>query len=252
MSGRPVGATMPDDPTFRVATTDEAVDSTSILAGISSYGLAGLTAVDFLVDALDLEECGHVTAPGLPTIVPFEEGRPRHHTRLLSREDLDLTVLLGELSVPPGAAGEFADAVHEWTEDRGIGEVTVLSGVPLPHGPDDHDVFTVASEDYDDGRLERAGGRPLRTGFFDGVNAALLERGMGTDTAVGVYTTPVHQQVPDVEAALRLLESATSAYELAVETEPLESFAADVEQYYSDLAERLAAREEGPEDRMYM
>lgn len=243
---------MPDDPIFEITTTNESIESTAVLAGFSSYGLAGLTAVDFLVDALELEECGHVTAPGLATIVPFEEGRPRHHTRLLSREDLDLTVLLGELSVPPGAGGDFANAVHEYADDRGVDEVTVLSGVPLPHGPDDHDVFSVASEDYDDARLERGGVRPLRTGFFDGVNAALLERGMGTDTAVGVYTTPVHQQVPDVEAALRLLEAATSAYELAVETEPLEAFAADVEQYYSDLAERLAAREEGPEDRMYM
>lgn len=242
------------DATFEVTTTDETVDSDALIAGFSAYGLAGLTAVDFLVDALELEECGYVTAPSLPTIVPFEEGRPRHHTRLLSRPDLDVTVLVGELAVPASHTGAVAEALHRWTADQGVDEVTVLSGVPIPHGPDEHVVFSVTSEDYDESRIERAGARPLRTGFFDGVNASLVERGMASDTAVAVYTTPVHQQVPDVEASLRLIEAVTAAYELEVDTEPLEAFAADVEQYYSDLAERLQARSEAevPEDRMYM
>ncbi|MGM0606138.1 MAG: PAC2 family protein, partial [Halobacteriota archaeon] len=59
-----------------------------------------MTTVDYLVEDLDLEETGYISAAGMPTITPFEQGRPRHPTRLFSRSDLDLTVLVGELFVP--------------------------------------------------------------------------------------------------------------------------------------------------------
>jgi uncharacterized protein len=94
----------------------------------------------------------------------------------------------------------------------------------------------------------------MGTGFLDGVNAALVERGIDSPLAVGVYVTPVHEQVPDVEAAIRLLETIRTVYDIDIDTEPLEDFAAEVRQHYEDLAARFNAASEAelPEDRMYM
>lgn len=71
---------------------------------------------------------------------------------------------------------------------------------------------------------------------------------------VGIVTTPVHQQAPDAEAAIRLLDALAAIYDVELDTGPLEAFAAEIQQYYTELAERLerdrdAAR---PEDRMFM
>ena len=78
-------------PTFSIS--NSAAPSTTVVAGFSAFGLAGLTAVDFLVDHLELEETGHLSAEYLPSITPFENGTPRHQTRLFSRPDAEYTVL---------------------------------------------------------------------------------------------------------------------------------------------------------------
>ena len=231
----------------------ETAPNETLLAGFSAYGLAGLTAADYLVDHLELEEHGHVTAEGLPSITPFEEGRPRHHTRLFSREDLDVTVLVSELFVPASVGRTFGDAILDWTAEAGVEDVAVLAGIPLPHGPDEHQTYYVATDDYRQRRLEGAAVSPMGRGFLDGTNAALVERGLESELGVCVYVTPVHAQVPDVEAAIRLVEAVESVYDLGVDPGPLESFAHEIEEYYAGLAERLEAREaDVPEDRMYM
>ncbi|SHH33307.1 proteasome assembly chaperone family protein [Halobaculum gomorrense] len=281
--------------TFHVTTVDE--PASAVIAGFSQFGLAGLTAADYLVDHLELEQTGHIRAEGLPTITPFENGRPRYPTRLFSRDDLDVTVLVGELFVPYGLAEPFSRAILGWTEEAAVEEIAVLSGAPFPHGPTEHRAFYVASDDYrelhfpdhdpdaapvssapDSGSPaasgddeehggqpttaeadavpdgEPGGARPMTNGFLDGTNAALIARAMESDLGGCVFVTPVHAQVPDVDAAVRLVAAVDHVYDLGVDTAPLEEFAAQVGQYYRTLAERLEAHadEEQPTDRMYM
>ncbi|GAB6880161.1 hypothetical protein JCM17823_24350 [Halorubrum gandharaense] len=241
------------DPTFSV--THERPPSDVLIAGFSAYGLAGLTAVDYLVDQLELEETGYIRAEGLPSITPFEKGRPRHPTRLYSREDLDITVLVGEQFVPSMLGESLATKMLSWTGKHDGSEIAVLAGVPVPHGPDAHRTFHVATEDFHERRLANADPAvpPMETGFLDGTNAALLERGMDTELGVGVLITPVHAQATDIEAAIRLVETANDLYDLGVDSGPLEAFAAEVQQYHADLAERIEERDvESSHDRMYM
>ena len=226
----------------------------TVIAGFSQFGLAGLTAVDYLVDHLEFEEVGHVNADQLPAITPFENGRPRRHTRLFSHADHELTVLVGELFVPVWAAKPFTDAVLDWTEAHGVREVTVLHGVPIPHGPDEHRTFYVATDDYREHRLADLDVPAMGRGFLDGINAELVARGMSSALRAGVFVTPVHTQAPDAEAAIRLLDAVERAYGVDIDTGPLEEFAGEIKEYYESLANRLAERVESevPEDRMYM
>lgn len=241
-----------DRPSFQFTHDAEAPDR--LVAGFSMFGLAGVTATNYLVDQHDLTETGHVTAETLPPITPFENGEPRHHTRLFSRPEFDTTVLVNELFVPLWAADPFSEAILDWAEGNDVSEITVLAGVPVAHGPDDHRTFYVATEDYREARLEGDPLPPMGSGFLDGVNSGLVSRGLESDLRVGVFITPVHEQIPDVEAAIRLLDAAEDVLDLAVDTEALEAFAAEVEQYYRELAERFdrVADEQMPEDRMYM
>ena len=237
---------------FRFTHDEEPAES--LLCGFSEFGLAGLTAVDYLVDHLELEQTGYVAADDLPSITPFENGTPRHHTRLFSRPDLDVTVLVGELFVPVSAAEPFTSALADWLDASDVTEVAVLSGVPIAHGPDDHRTFYVATEDYQATRLADGGVPPMGNGYLDGVPAALLERGIDSPFRAAVFSTPVHAQIPDAEAAVRLVETASDVYDLDVDTGPLEAFAAEVANHYAQLNERLqeAPERERPDDRMFM
>lgn len=119
----------------RFTITHEGGETDALIAGLTEFGLAGLTAADFLVDYMELVERGYLTVEQIPEITPFEGGQPRHHTRFFSRSDLDVSVLTGELFVPVGASRSFADTVLDWMNREGVGEVTMLSGVPIAHVP---------------------------------------------------------------------------------------------------------------------
>ena len=229
--------------------------SETLVVGVSEFGLAGLTAVDYLVDILELEKTGYVTTDDLPSITPFEDGKPRHHTRFFSSDEVEFTVLVGEMFVPLDAARSFSDAVLEWMKENDVEEVVVLSGIAGPHGPGQHDVFYVATDDYRR-RVEEVF-EPIGSGFFEGVHAELLARGIDTSVAVGVLTTPAHPPAQDIEAAVRLVDGFDKAYGVEVDTAPLKEHAKELQQHYEQLAERMSTMEKESkrrvaEDRAYM
>jgi uncharacterized protein len=242
-------------PTSRFAVEGTEDPKETLLCGFASYGLSGLTAVDFLIDQLGLVETGHVTAEGMPSITPFENGRPTHHTRLFSRPDLNLTLLKNELFVPPALSAAFGEEILSWTARHGVQEVVVVDAVPIQHSPDDHKTYYVATEDYEERRLAGGSIEPMARGYLDGVTGALVEQGIDSPLGVGVFRTPVHEQMPDVEAAIRLVETVSDLYALNVDTEPLQEFADEIKRYYEELHDRYEAaaeRERAFDDRMYM
>ena len=243
---------------FDVTVPSDVDPGQTLLVGLTTPGMAGITAVDYLVRNRPTEVIGNVSPEGLPAITPFEDGEPRHHTRLYNLTDVDATVLVGELFVPVPAARAFAEALAEWIETNRIEEVALLHGVPFPHGPDEHATFYVATEPYRETRLEGTDLQPLKGGFLDGVAGELVSAGMdGTIPPTGVYVTPTHPPGPDIDAAVRFVDSIERAYGVDVDRDELERRSEEIKQYYAGLADRMAAFEaeatqEYPEDRMFM
>ncbi len=238
-------------PTFDVRSDGS---TETLVAGFAEYGLAGLTAVDYLVRELDLEQTGHISVDELPAVTPFSDGTPRRHTRLYTRPDLDVSLLVGELVIPLPAAEAFGAAILEHTHGSDVEEVVVLSGVPVAHGPEDHRAFYVASEDYQRARLADVDVTPMSGGILGGVNGELMQQALDSPLQTCILTTPVHAQVPDVDAALLLIEALDEIYDLGVDVGPLEEFAEAVAGQYEELAAHLEAQAEeaAAEDRMYM
>ncbi|MBV0922724.1 PAC2 family protein [Halomicroarcula limicola] len=241
--------------TPRFEATAEPPEIETLVLGFSEYGLAGLTAVDYLIDQLSMTQVGHLEAGGPPLITPFENGVPRHHTRVYAHAETSLGVVISERFVPVPTAEAFADAVDALYAELEPSNLTILSGVPVAHGPEDHVPFYIATEDYRDRYLADTDVRSMGTGFLDGVTAELVSRGIEDDERpVGVFTTPAHPQAPDAAAAIRLVDALVRTHSIEVDTEPLEAFAANVEAQYRALAERIEAAEAEatPDDRMYM
>jgi len=244
---------MTEQPRFELTASPEPVET--LVVGVSTYGLAGLTAVDYLTDERPMEQVGYLTGASQPLITPFQDGAPRHHTRLYVDGDRSIGVVVGERMVDIEAAAGVADAVEGLCDRTETETVVVLSGVPVAHGPEDHVPFYIATEGYRSSFLDGTEIRPMSNGYLDGLPAELLDRGIERpDLDVAVFTTPVHAQTPDAAAALRLLDVLSTVHDVDVETGPLEAFAASVESHYQALAERLDAADEDlvPDDRMYM
>lgn len=253
---------MAPDTDFEMDVQSDIAPGQTLLVGLSTPGLAGLTAVDHLVKHLEADEIGHVQPEVLPAITPFEAGTPRHHTRLYNLRNEDLIVLVGELFVPVSAARSFADALCEWIRSQSMTEVAVLHGVPYPHESEEHDVFYVATEQYRRDRLAGTDVGPLPGGFLDGVAGELVARSMEEEAPpVGAYVTPTHPPGPDIDAAFKFLDTLETVYDVSVDRSELEALSEEIKRYYTELADRMAALEAStqstrdrdfPEDRMYM
>lgn len=255
-----VESTMVPGSTFDISLDGEA--TRTLVVGLSHLGMAGVTAADYLVRQLESTQIGHVAPQELPAITPFEEGLPRHHSRLYAIEDTSLTILVSELFIPVGFARSFADELLSLVDEAAVEEIVVLHGVPFPHGPDDHDIFYVANEAYRGARLENQSIRPLQGGFLDGVVGeialrSLHERAPGT----GVLITPTHPPGPDIDAALQLITGLETLYDLGVDESELRKVGKEQREHYEQLAERLSSMAEEeralrshdyPEDRMFM
>lgn len=233
----------------------------TLLVGLASPGMAGLTAVNQIVESVESREIGSIAPTELPGITPFEDGSPRHHTRLYDLVGRDLIVLVGELFVPAWAAPSFANSLLEWAQEAEVSEFAVLHTIGYPHGPDDHQVFHVATDAYRDRRLSGQS-MPMKGGVLDGVAgevvSACLDEG---DPEVGVFITPAHPPGPDVDGALLFLDLIEDLYNVSVDRDELEELSREIKRYYETLDERLATLQEAEDrrderdfyaDRMYM
>lgn len=247
---------------FTVEQTADRQPGETLVVGQSHFGMAGITAVDYLVRHVESTQIGHLSPADLPAIAPFEDGIPRHHTRLYALEPYNVTVLVGELFIPVGAARAYTDAVLEWVDGHAVEEILVLHGVPFPHGPDEHEVFHVSTPGFRERYLADDAIAPLKGGFLDGVVGELVVRSLD-DAApeTGVFVTPTHPPGPDVDAALKLLDALEAICGFDVDETELREFGEQLKQYYEGMADRMAALAEGedalgshdyPEDRMYM
>jgi uncharacterized protein len=237
-----------------VVLSDDRPSVDTLAVGVSEYGLTGLTAVDYLADQHSMREVGHLRTSEPPFSTPFENGTPRHHTRLYVDEASSFAVLVGERFVPPAQAGSLAGAIATAGRKLGVSDITMLTGVPIAHGPDDHVPFYIATPMYQESYLNDTDIRPMGNGFLDGLSAELVTRGIDESLPTGVFTTPTHPQAPDAAAAIRLLTALKESHSIQIDTGPLENFAANIEAHYQALAERMDAADSDQfsDDRMYM
>jgi uncharacterized protein len=266
---------MPVDPSFTVHTPDGEADDHLVVA-LAGPGVAGLTALDYLVEHVETAQIGHVSTRGLPDLTPFTDGQPRRPVRVYDAADSEVTLLGSEVFIPVGVAELFADAVAEWAGEAGVETVTVLHGGIFPHEEGQHAVFGVGTDAYreryvvdtavgtgetdgegvdaDEGEIPTLAG-----GFFDGVVAELLTRAMdGALPPTGVLVTPAHPPGPDLDVALHLLDGVVTVTDLDVDPTALRERSDELRAYYGELSERMEQLREGdgardyPEDRMYM
>lgn len=253
---------MAREPEFEVVTGSETTLSETLLIGVTDFGVAGLTAVDYLTSEHDMDQVGHVQSRNVPDITPFTDGKPRRPIRLYDDPDENVSVLLSEVFLPVWSAEYVAHALFEWLPSTAVSELAIPFGAPLPHTEEEHLVTGVGTDDFPDRRFADADVEPLTGGFFDGIVGELVSRGMNDDAVpVGVFVTPAHYPGPDFDAAIRLLDGLEPAYDITIDLTELRERSLEMKRHYQEIADRLQSLQQDevplqsrdfPEDRMFM
>lgn len=254
---------MAREPEFDVKVPAGVEPKQTLIVGTADFGMAGITAVDYLTKKLQTSQIGHVKSRNLPDLVPFADGVPRHPMRLYNVEEAELTIFVSEVFLPVWVADALSGSLFDWITMTSLEEVTILFGAQLPHSEEEHLVFHVGNQAFRERHFTGTNSiDPLTGGFFDGIVGELITLGLENERpAVGSLVTPAHYPGPDLDGALRLLDAVETVYGIDVDERELKEGSEKMKQQYQELVQRMQAIQEGdqslqsrdfPEDRMYM
>ncbi len=202
-------------------------DSPMVLVGFPSQGLVGAIVASYLVPKLDMEMVATMDSPHLPPVASVRDGRAVSPVQIFAsttRCGIDggcdqLVVIRSDAAPPAEHTDEIVREILAYADDIGADPVLTLEGAPSK-AEVDH-VFAVpnliSSIDHDAVDAEA-----FPDGSISGFSAALLTEGNRSQTPVLCLFTAVQEDLPDAEAAARLVEVADVLVPgIKMEAEPL-------------------------------
>jgi uncharacterized protein len=183
-----------------------------LLVGFPSRGLVGAIVASYLVPHLKMELVATMDSPNFPPVASVRDGKALSPVQFYaSRQQCgpdgrcsQLVVIRSDAAPDPWYTDEIADEILDYAERIGCKLIVTLEG-------SDHvaegSVFAVTNlvSDVD---VRKLGAEPFTEGSLTGVSAPLLTHGNGRGIAGVCLFTGVRDEVPDAQAAARLVQVA--------------------------------------------
>lgn len=230
-----------------------------VLVGFPSQGLVGAIVASYLVPRLEMQLVATMDTDHMPPVASVRDGRAHAPVQVFASTtrcgidgDCDqLVVIRSDAAPPPQHADELADLVIEYTREIGGDLLVTLEGAPSSGGSEE--VFAVPNlaGDVD---LDAIDAEPFPDGALSGFSASLLTQGNTRDHSVLCLFTAVNEELPDAEAAARLVAVADGLVPgIRMEPEPLRERAREFEdQLRAALEEQQRSMEDLPQDKSSM
>lgn len=230
-----------------------------VLVGFPSQGLVGAIVASYLVPKLDMELVATLDSPSLPPVASIREGRAHSPVQIFAstvrcgiQGNCDQLVVVRSDAAPPVQhVDEIADEIIEYADDIGGELIVTLEGAPSSSGAEH--VYAVPNlvTDVD---TEEIGAEVFPDGALSGFSASLLTEGNSLAKSVLCLFTAVQEDMPDAEAAARLVDVADDLVPgIRMEPEPLREEARKFERDLRAALEEQEKSQQGmPEERTSM
>jgi uncharacterized protein len=219
------------------------------IVGFVSAGLVAQTALNHLINKLNMKEIAHVMSRHVPPSVLFVDGELKHPFRICSNQEGTLCGVVCDTPLPSAGAHPIASALVDWAEKKGIKELVVLEGFPLRGMPKERQSFC-AAEPEKRCECERKGmkmlsGRMVIHGIASGILSECLTRRI---TGMALMT-PAIAFMPDPGVAATLVVALNKVYDLQADTSELLEKAVEIKRRLREVAENYQRMSKGEEKR---
>lgn len=214
----------------------------TIIEGFPGFGLVGTIATEFLIEHLECEKIGEYWFEELPPTIAIHDGKVISPIGIFYNKKYNL-VIIHSISGATGIEYFAADIVKQIADTLKCKELISLEGVGSATPSQDSQVFYYTTGGNGP-RLEKAGLKQLKEGIIMGVTGSLLLKLKKNFTAMFAET---HSQLPDSQAAARVIEKLDSYIGLKVDTAPLIEQAKKFEQKIKTLMEQSQQAEQTSE-----
>ncbi len=215
--------------------------------------LAGVVAVEYLIDALKMEEIGAIRITEMPPVIAVVNGAAKLPYRIFYSREAGIVAIRQHVPIPPQIYAEFIRKVLDWAEENKVKLVVCLSAMPAAGDRESENVYFVTEEGLVE-KFKQYGFEPIKEATVAGLEGAYLDAvlGRGIDGALLIAESKLltaikrlvdsgkistHRDVmlilndlvgrvgPDVGAALKLINAVARLAETQIDTAKLQEHA---------------------------
>ncbi len=188
---------------------DKKPKNPTIILGFPSMGLVSTIATKFLIDHLDVEEIGHIESEHIVPLTAIHKSKIVNPITLYYNKKFNL-IVVQSLTEVTGHEWDLAVTIMDVAKAVAAKEILVLESMPSHEG--NLDVYYYSNK-------TKLKAKPLTEGIVMGTTAALLLK--AKDFPVTCVFAEAHSQLPDSEAAARVVGALDDYLGLKVDFKPL-------------------------------
>ena len=217
----------------------------TIIQGFPSVGLVSTIASKFLIDHLDVEEIGYIESEHITPLTAIHKSKIVNPITLFYNKKYNL-IIIQSLTDVTGHEWDLASTIADLGRDLGAKELIILESMPPQEGSLDIYYFS---------NKKKLKLKELKEGIVVGTTAALLLK--AKEIPVTCLFAEAHSQLPDSEAAARVVGALNNYLGMKVDCKPLleaaKKFEVNLKQYIERAKEntKLANIKENKEDTDY-
>jgi len=212
---------------------DKKPEGVKIVVGFPGFGLIGTIATKFLIEHLDVEHIGRVESNKLMPVAAVHKSKLIGPLDILYNKQYNL-VIVQTLSDLAGQEWNVADMIEDLCEELKAKELIILEGIPSQTQKNMKTYYYCINKNN---VIENLKLEPLKEGVMMGATATLLLRLNGEIPFLGIFAEG-HSQLPDSEAAARVIKVLDNYLGLKVDYKPLIATA----KKFEDMMKQLIAK----------
>ena len=181
-----------------------------IIQGFPSIGLVSTITTKFLIDHLDVEEIGHIESEHIVPLTAIHKSKVVNPITIYYNKKYNL-VLIQSITEIRGLEWELSNIILKIAKELNSKEIVMLEGMP---GHEEKLKVYFYSNLKKECSLEK-----LNEGIIMGVTAAILLK--SKNVPVTCIFAETHSQLPDSEAAARIVQALDEHLGFNVDYKPL-------------------------------
>ncbi|MGA2876940.1 MAG: PAC2 family protein [Nitrososphaerales archaeon] len=228
-------------------------DAPMVFGGFIGPGLVGPVTAGYIIEKLNLHEIAHVRSQHIPPVAVFIGGRLRHPFRIYCDATGKLVVIMSEMPIDMEGLYEISSVLIDWFQKIHAREVVLLEGLGVNEIPVDRETVFVADEEKA-GYLISKGIKPMESALIGGVGGSILNQCLSRRIPSLSLMTLASVDLPDPGAALTIINSVNSIYNLRIATDELEESSKRLNEQLGKLADqyrKLTENNADPDKRLY-
>jgi uncharacterized protein len=205
-----------------------------IIQGFPGFGLVGTITTEYLIQKLECEFIGKYWFEKLPATIAIHDEKVIHPIGIYYNEKFNL-VIVHAITASVGIEWEISRIINDLAAKTEAKEILCIEGVGSSEAVEKPKAFFYTTDAKKKQVLQDLQVEPLKEGIIIGVTSALL---LNSAMPVSIILAETHSELPDSNAAAKIIEILDGYMHLDIDTKPLLETAKKFEEKINTIMEK--------------